>query len=725
MPYNINEIDGVTPSNGRFPVDVYPTTHELSGDAHAGELVDSQIPSFIMRKPDHQTDPHTMLIDGRDVSVDGAKLDTVETGAEVNNISDQQANSLTSGAHSSWHHHDDWYYRKNELFLPGQSEINWLNLIGVPTAFNPTPHNHDDIYYTETEIDGFLSDYYTSTQLDAGQLDNRYYTEVEIDGIISNYYNKTDLDEGQLDDRYYTESEINTLLNDYYSISQLDGGQLDNRYFTESEITTNYYNKSEIDSMVAGIETFGIKGSVETYADLPVTETENAIYIVRTTVDPNFEGFYKYEAGSWIFLSRNTGNDIASHNELQNLNAGDYIHLTSAEYTDLTDGGSTVLHAHDSQYYTKVQVDGFLSQKSDITHIHDDRYYTEIEIDNLLNNKSDVGHTHDDRYFTKTEITTNYYNKNQLNGGQLDSRYYNKTEADNLLANKSDITHTHNDLYYEKSYIDSLASLYSLIGHKHDDRYYTETEIDNLLEGKANTIHTHDDRYFTETELSSNSGTSGAKRIGISLVGGLTATNVQDALEELKSQLNVSVSTLDEAYHVGRTITADIGAVKIDSTSATTAPLELSNRSSAPTTGLVGGQMVVVNNELYVFNIDKNKWLTPSKTISFGRSGVGDGHVLASAGSVKNEDSGLKMSKDGTIISIALHTTNSQQGKDIYIRLNQNIVYTATTDSDGEIIDNTINVDFSVGDVISAKIDSTGPPIQNPTLVIEYAWRVE
>jgi len=40
-----------------------------------------------------------------------------------------------------------------------------------------------------------VPDYYTKTELDGGQLDNRYYTETELDG-------------GQLDNRYYTETEL-------------------------------------------------------------------------------------------------------------------------------------------------------------------------------------------------------------------------------------------------------------------------------------------------------------------------------------------------------------------------------------------------------------------------------------------------------------------------------------------------------------------------------------
>ncbi len=49
------------------------------------------------------------------------------------------------------------------------------------TAFAEAAHDHNDIYYTETE-------------LDAGQLDNRYYTETEIGVILGDYYTKVEAD---------------------------------------------------------------------------------------------------------------------------------------------------------------------------------------------------------------------------------------------------------------------------------------------------------------------------------------------------------------------------------------------------------------------------------------------------------------------------------------------------------------------------------------------------
>lgn len=89
----------------------------------------------------------------------------------------------------------------------------------------------DNRYYTETELDGgqLNSLYYTEAELDGGQLDNRYFTETELTNgqLDTRYFTETELTNGQLDSRYYTEAE-------------LDGGQLDGRYYTETEADTKF-----------------------------------------------------------------------------------------------------------------------------------------------------------------------------------------------------------------------------------------------------------------------------------------------------------------------------------------------------------------------------------------------------------------------------------------------------------------------------------------------------
>jgi hypothetical protein len=85
-----------------------------------------------------------------------------------------------------------------------------------------------------------------------------------------------------------------------------------------------------------------------------------------------------YPSGQWVKMA-----SVTQHNNLAGLQggtAGEYYHLTSTQFSDLTDFGG---------------VGDAGSQ-----HHHDGRYYTETEIDTTLSGYSQVGHQH-----SSTDIT--------------------------------------------------------------------------------------------------------------------------------------------------------------------------------------------------------------------------------------------------------------------------------------------------------------------------------
>lgn len=71
---------------------------------------------------------------------------------------------------------------------------------------------------------------------------------------------------------------------------------------------------------------------------------------------------------------------------------------------------------------------------------------------------------------------------------------------------------------------DAAINLAKLDLNDLDTRYYTESELNNGALDK---------RYYTESELS---GSGGASKIGITPINGLTASNTQQALEEINSR---------------------------------------------------------------------------------------------------------------------------------------------------------------------------------------------
>lgn len=194
------------------------------------------------------------------------------------------------------------------------------------------------------------------------------------------------------------------------------------------------------------------------------------------------------------FVLKETGKSLSTNDYTnEDKNKLDNLSAETTSYDNTTSGltSTNVQGAID-------EINAELSDKSDSTHTHDDRYYTETEIDTKLSNKSDSTHNHNSSYYTKSDV-------------------YTKTETDNKLSTKSDSSHTH------------------------DERYYTETEIDNKLSGKSDTSHNHNSSYYTKTEIDnklSDLPTNAESTTYSNTASGLSATNVQDAIDEINTEIN-------------------------------------------------------------------------------------------------------------------------------------------------------------------------------------------
>ncbi len=539
--------------------------------------------------------------------------------------------------------------------------------IGIGTnllTISTNDHFHDDRYFTESEITSLLTEYSLTSHLH----DDRYFTESEINTLLSDYYTKF-----QIDSNIYTKTESDSLFS-------AAGHFHDDRYFTELESDLRYslishlhddryYTESEITSLLSGYSLI-----FHLHDDRYYTETE-----LQTS------GSSQVHWGNLISVPSTFTPSVHLHDDR---------YYTESEIISLLSGYSLTSHLHDDRYFTESEITSLLSGYSITTHLHDDRYYTESEIDSLLSGKSNTGHSHDDRYFTESEITSNYYSKTeidtniytktQLNGGQLDNRYYTETELNNGQL---------------------------------DSRYFTETEINNSFYTKAQlNAGQLNNLYYTETELNNQ----GAQLIGIAPISGLTADNVQTALEEINTTLSSTSSTLQDAYDNGNTITISTATVKIQSTNAN-APLELSNMTLTPSANLAAGQIAVIENELYIYDGGRSKWITPSKTLLFGKDGGADGTNLRPVGQSPSSSTGYRMSKNGVILGATLNST-SNISKNVYIRLNGSNVYTMSIVGGVFNLSN-LNINFNLNDVLSVYVDAAGGSINDSTCVIEFGWR--
>ena len=256
-------------------------------------------------------------VDGRDVSVDGAKLDLIEASATADQtaaeilaalltvdgagtlldadlLDGQHAqdiiNAATAAAGGSVGNATITITAGNAMGGGGTFTANQFanSTITVDHADTSTQASvlgsggqviQDVLLDTYGHVTGldqvdFDSRYYTKTLLDAGQLDNQYYTETELDA-------------GQLDNRYYTETELNAgqLDNRYYTETELDAGQLDNRYFTETEVTTALGLK--VDKTQSVLSGTGLAGGGALSGDVTLTHGDTSSVANTGSMDLN------------------------------------------------------------------------------------------------------------------------------------------------------------------------------------------------------------------------------------------------------------------------------------------------------------------------------------------------------------------------------------------------------------------------------------------------------
>lgn len=201
-------------------------------------------------------------VNGRDITVDGNKLDGIEDGAtadqdaadiralgffDITNDGDQSGldADLLDGQHAS----DIIATAVGQSGTSvGNGKIDIISgdgLIGSGTfRLNDFSNTAITISHADTSsvantaltlgnvVTGITFDTFGHAQtVTSTNLDDRYYTETELNAgqLNSLYYTETELNAGQLDNRYYTETELNA-------------GQLDNRYYTETEADNRFVN---------------------------------------------------------------------------------------------------------------------------------------------------------------------------------------------------------------------------------------------------------------------------------------------------------------------------------------------------------------------------------------------------------------------------------------------------------------------------------------------------
>ncbi|RMB63266.1 hypothetical protein EAX61_02400 [Dokdonia sinensis] len=150
--------------------------------------------------------------------------------------------------------------------------------------------------------------------------------------------------------------------------------------------------------------------------------------------------------------------------------------------------------------------------------------------------------------------------------------------------------------------------------------------------------------------------------------------------------------------------------------------------------GVDTGQMAVIGDKLYMFDANRDKWLSIEyTTIEFGRLGISSDDSSLEYGGGDVQTSGPLMPFDGTIVGLSMRATRDDSNVDIKLFKNNVQVPRNTADitksgvfkldNVGNYKNNTYNLDFDAGDWFRMEVDGTGTIIENLSVVLLVKWR--
>ena len=391
-------------------------------------------------------------------------------------------------------------------------------------------HTHDNRYYTESEVDNKLSTKspigHTHSANDVGAKESDWLPDWEdiqnvpyafdpklgttsttaFRGDRGNLAYQHSLEEHAPSDAQknsdITKSEIEAKLTGIIASHNHNG-----QYYTEAEVDGMMINKADVNHRHTPEELGAISPDWNSITNKPKTFPPT----LGNTEVTAFRGDY--------------GEIAYSHSQEEHapIHAQKNSDITKAEIeAKLT--GDIKTHDHNTNYFTKSEIESQMTDKSDITHNHDGMYIDDVTLTKRLLSKADTTHSHtaEDIGALSVDYTPTWdlieekpstfppnlgINSTSAFRGDHGNTAYQHSQSEHAPTDaqkNSDITkeeieeklvgeissHNHNGQYFTEAEVKKLLETKAELEHLHED-YITLAAMNNALAGKANVKHAH------------------------------------------------------------------------------------------------------------------------------------------------------------------------------------------------------------------------------------------
>lgn len=215
---------------------------------------------------------------------------------------------------------------------------------------------------------------------------------------------------------------------------------------------------------------------------------------------------------------------------------------------------------------------------------------------------------------------------------------------------------------------------------------------------------------------------------GVTGLVGFTATSLVGALNEVRAAAT-GADTMDETYDgpggsgSGRVVTVDSGAVKLDATSGSYAPIELTQQAAVPTSGLAAGQLSFVGGSLYAYDGTRSKWLSVTENIYHWSDSSASGKIMQIGGAL-DIGLGFKIPQNATVTKITVWSSGGNATKGFEIRKNGSTTpLKSFALASGSYVSTNDSIDINAGDVLQVYVSAAGTSVLDPVVSIYLKWR--
>lgn len=189
--------------------------------------------------------------------------------------------------------------------------------------------------------------------------------------------------------------------------------------------------------------------------------------------------------------------------------------------------------------------------------------------------------------------------------------------------------------------------------------------------------------------------------------------------------LLLCLSTNIALCQVGVGTTNPTSELEIETTNTGIPALEI-NPQTAPV-GSADGQLAVIGDKLYMYDLTRAKWLSvENTTLLYGRTGSRTNQGLNFMGNFGNRNSGAFIPMNATIVHISARARGGNATKDfsLEIRNGAGVVSSTTYNLVAREYTNTaLNIDIDAGEYLISRIGNTGDNVTDLTLIVWLKWR--